>query len=201
MQHDWQIEVAGNLQLPAKILPLQHSVQTVDKEIEAALANGRRLFAFNPLLQQFQMLGTMAIEEHRVQAITGVQAGPGSANRLELRPAGVIGRRQQLLRYTRGFSAQDHSVAIRVELRGIKMAVAIKKAASHRKLRRRDVDWRLRPTILFPRRQQQCAETEQNLVDEGDEIRKQDIQEKQDRGNQKQSGKPKPTCVVKERAG
>jgi hypothetical protein len=71
-------------------------IETLDIEIQAALADGGRTFALDPGCQLVQVFGTMIGEKHRMQAVGGIQACLGAAQVAQFREARDANRRNHL---------------------------------------------------------------------------------------------------------
>src|SRR6185369_15611291 len=120
-----QVELARQLELAAKVHSLSFGIEAFDVEVQAALADGNRTFALDPHSQLVEVFRPMIREKHRMQAVSRIEAGLGTAQITQLREAGDADCRNDLMRHARCARAREHLGAIGVEFGDVEMRVAV----------------------------------------------------------------------------
>ena len=120
-----QVEFPGQVQLGIEVVELGVVVQALDEVIQPAFADRDRPLARDPVAQLVQVRLPVRCEEHRMQAIGRVRACELRADRLQLRPTGGSDGGHHLRRDPGRQCPRMRLGTIRVERRGVEVAVAV----------------------------------------------------------------------------
>src|SRR3546814_134590 len=160
--------------------------------IEPAFADGDGVLALDPVAQLREVFRTMFGEEHRMQAVGGEQPVRAGTDVAQLRQpaawiAGTTWRATPAARARAITSSRSRSNSPASTWQWLSTSMASVPAAGLA------LDGFAAPwPYPLPVGQQQRAEPEQQLVDEGNHVRHEDIADEQRRGQQEQLGIAQP---------